>query len=258
MTFFERARDATIGSSGYPALARDRAGGFGYLAFLLLIVLTISAVISSVQTQRVLREAVRRLEAGPDFTVQDGLLDFRGPMPYRYYDHAPFVTVMVDTTGQTSPTSLNGYAAGLLITEDKVYHSAPAVYSLRHFLPGTVTRADLVRAVPGLWVYVPFSYVFVYIFQVGAKALDACLLALIGMQFARSRGYPPSFALAFKLSLYAMTLPIMLQWLLPGFTTIPFSQSGLFGFVLWWGLSALYLTLGMHAYHQSKDTFQGE
>jgi hypothetical protein len=257
MTLFERARDATIGSSGYPNLARDRSGGFGYLAILLLIVLTVAAVITSVQTQRMLRTMADRISAGPDFTVEDGLLTFRGTMPYHYYDDAPYAAVIVDTTGQTGPDSLKGYAAGVLITKDTVYQTsptgAPRSITIRQFFPQLVTRGNVVSAIPDLWQVVPFAYVFIYVFQLGAKLVDACLLAFIGLLYATRQGYQASYALSFKLSLYAMTLPIMLQWLMPGFTTIPMSQAGVVGMVLWWGLSILYLTRGLQAYYQAND-----
>ncbi|HLN63965.1 MAG TPA: DUF1189 family protein [Symbiobacteriaceae bacterium] len=254
MSFLERIREATIGFRGYPDLARDKASGFGYLSVLLLIVIAIAAVIQSVSMTRYLESLAQRLQAGPDFTVTHGQLDFRGPMPYRYYDEAPYVLVMVDTTGKTGPEAIRETAAGLLFTRDQVYQArwggSVAATPLRQLLPGTVTRDEIARIVPGLWRAVPFTYLFLFLFQVGAKAVDACVLALIGQRYGRRLGHSVPFGLSFKLSLYAMTLPIILQWLGPGFSTVPLDLSGVLGFAVWWGLATLYVTRGLRAYYE--------
>ena len=254
MSFLERIRDATIGFRGYSDLGRDKASGFGYLSVLLLIVIAIAAVIQSVSISRYLESLAQRLQAGPDFTVTNGQLDFRGPMPYRYYDEAPYVLVMVDTTGKTGPEAIRTTAAGLLFTRDQVYQTrwagSVAATPLRQMFPYTATRDDLVRIVPRLWRAMPFTYAFLFVFQVGAKAVDACVLALIAQRYGRRLGHEVPFGLSFKLSLYAMTLPIILQWLVPGFSTVPLGLSGVLGFAVWWGLATLYATRGLRAYYE--------
>jgi hypothetical protein len=56
-----------------------------------------------------------------------------------------------------------------------------------------------------------------------------------------------SFDLGFKLGLYAMTLPIIIQWIPLAFTTL---SPG--GFAVWWALAILYLIMGLRA-HQVTE-----
>lgn len=256
MSFLERFKDATIGFSGYPRLARDRASGFGYLALLLFLVLTISAVITTTRWKREMAFAAQELAKAPDFGVTGGEVYFEGPMPYKVEDPTSKALIIVDTTGQTSTDVLVGSNNGMLITKDKIYQMPPGgrlqTTDLKQ-LPISLHKQDVVGFLESLWVFVPVGYVFVYMFQLGFKALDAVILGLIGMLAFNNSGRQVPFQLSFKLGLYAMSLPIIIQWIVPGFTTIPFLPGGFTGFVVWWGLSILFVTMGLRAHFRSQD-----
>lgn len=256
MSFLERFKDATIGFSGYPRLARDRASGFGYLALLLFLILTISAMITTTQWRREMAFAAQELAKAPDFGVTNGEVYFEGPMPYRVEDPTSRALIIVDTTGQTTPDVLTGSNNGILVTRDKLYQMHPGgrlqTQDLKQ-LPVSFNKQDVANFLESIWVFVPVGYVFVYLFQLGFKALDAVILGLIGMLALNGSNRKVPFQLSFKLGLYAMTLPIIIQWIVPGFTTIPFLPGGLTGFVVWWGLSILFVTMGLRAHYRSQD-----
>lgn len=256
VSFLERFKDATIGFSGYPRLARDKASGFGFMAFILFLALTVSCIITTVNMRRELAFAVDQLATAPNFGIRNGEVYFDGPMPYRIEEKDSKTLIIVDTTGKTTADALRGYSNGMLITRDKVHQ----VQSLGRVqttdlkqLPFTFSKADVMGFMESLWILVPVAYIFVYLFQLGFKAINACVLGLVGMLYGNARGRQVPFQLGFKLGLYAMTLPIIIQWILPGFTTIPRSAMGWSGFLGWWGVSILYLIMGLEAHHRSSD-----
>lgn len=243
MSFVSRFKDATIGFVGYPRLAQDPAGGFGYLALLLLIVMTLSGVIATQQVRTVMSEAAQELSRGPDFALENGQVTFTGPMPYRMGQPGG-ATIIVDTTGQTTEAALKGARPGsMLITRDRFFQVSNfnqiqatdlSLVRLR------LNKADVIDLMARLHWLVPVGYLFAYALQLGFKALDAVILALIAVLYGRSVRQEVSFHLGFKLGLYAMSLPIVIQWLYPSFHTYR-----LYGFVIWWGLTVLYLIMGL-------------
>ncbi len=250
MNFVEQFKDATIGFRGYTRLARTRGSGFGYMALLLMIVLAVSATIQTVQTKRLMVELDRQLTAAPEFGVKNGEFFFNGPMPYTVGSEVN--QLIIDTTGKTSPEALGGKAPGsMLLTRDTLYQVSvrgdvtPVPLGM---LQGEVTKADLRALMQRAHIIVPFAFLFIYVFQLGAKALDAIILAGLAALSARSWRREISFDLGYKLGLYALTLPTILQWIFPGYSS--FSGSGLVSF---WGLAVLYLMLGLRAYLRGEE-----
>lgn len=246
MSFVSRFKDATIGFVGYPRLAQDPSGGFGYLALLLLIVMTLSGVIATQQVRTVMSEAAQEVARGPDFVFENGQLTFTGPMPYRM-GQGGGATITVDTTGQTTEAVLKGAKPGsMLITRDKFYqvsNFSQIQATDLSLLKLRLHKADVIDLMARFHWFVPVGYLFAYAFQLGFKALDAVILALIALLYGRTLRQEVSFNLGFKLGLYAMSLPIVIQWLYPNFYTYR-----LYGFVIWWGLAVLFLIMGLRTH----------
>jgi hypothetical protein len=248
MSFIERFQLATIGFSGYSKLGRDRANGFGYMSLLLLIVLAISALVDTVRFGRMTEELAQQLASSPNFALENGTVRFEGPMPYRLETGDDLF--IVDTTGQTTVEELQKHGNGVLVTKDRLYQvdgGRIQEQDLRQ-IPLTITRDDVVRLVRSLTWVVPLGYLLIYPFQVGFKALDAVVLALLAMLYGGAVRRKVPFDLGFKLGLYAITLPTIVQWLFPGFTTLRLQ-----GFALWWGLAILYLLMGLRSYLRDED-----
>lgn len=245
MSFLEKLKDATIGFSGYARLARDPRGGFGFIALLLAIVLAINGYINMVQLRRATAELAGQMSTWPEFGVRDGQFYFEGPMPYE--QTAPDGTLLiVDTTGQTTPDALKGRRA-LLVTRERYYMIQPGIPS-REFdfakLRTDVTRQDLREIIAaGPQRILPFVYLFIYLFQLGFKALDGLILALVAIIYGRMVRRQVPFELGFRLGLYAMSLPIMIQWIYPNFHTWT-----TMGFTIWWSVATIYLLFGLRAY----------
>lgn len=256
MNFIERFKDAVIGFSGYPRLLKDKAGGFGYIALLLLIVMAISGAIGTWQARQGMAQAADKLAAAPDFSLSGGEVHFSGPMPYRI-DIGNGAVVIVDTTGQTTEADIkNARPNSILITKDTLYQvrSFGGIQSTDlKSLPLSFDKSTIISLMKSMWMLAALFYVLAYGFQLGAKALDACILALIAQAYGSSQRRVVPFELGFKAGLYAMTLPILIQWI-PFDRLIPFAYSSLSKwFFVWWGLAILYVIMGMRAYFDSPD-----
>lgn len=250
MSFIEEFKDATIGFRGYTRLARSRGTGFGYMALLLALVLAIAAAIYTVQARRAFAEMDRRFAAAPDFAIKNGEFSFQGPMPYQL--GTPEVPMILDTTGQTNPEALRGRPFGsFLITRDKIFQvglrGAVTPMDLKA-LGGDLTKERVRDVIRNLHKGVPFLFLFVYVLQLGAKAVDALLLGAVALLYARSEGRTISFDLGYKLGLYAMTIPLLIQWILPQYSSFRIA-----GLAIWWGVALLYLILGLRAYFKGEE-----
>jgi hypothetical protein len=256
VSFFERLKESTIGFSGYRRLIRDRTGGFGYVSLLLLIVLAISCLINTVKFKNELAVVADQVAAAPDFGLQNGEVYFNGKMPYKITFPGDSTIIVVDTTGQTKPDDLKGYTQGILITKDKLYQVQLGRTQETDLtrLPITVTKADLVSAMRGMWWIVPVGFMFLYPFQLGFKALDAVVLAVIASLWGSVQRREVPFALGYKVGLYAMSLPIIMQWVVPNYSVNPLNWPvGAAGFFAWWAVAIIYLIYGLQSYFRPQD-----
>ncbi|MDF2626539.1 MAG: hypothetical protein K0R39_370 [Symbiobacteriaceae bacterium] len=255
MTFLERLKAAVAGFHGYADLGRDRASGFGFMALILLLVMTVSCIGSTYQFSTSLGTAVEDMKQVPDFRIVNGEIEYEGPMPVIVEDENS--VFILDTSGQTGPEAIEGRPNGMLVTRDKVYQSRGGrveQIDLPSNLPITLSKSDVMGMMEKLWIVVPIAYVFMFLFQLGFKALDACVLGLAALIWGSATNRKVDFGLGYKLGLYAMTIPMALQWLVPGYTTLPFGglQASM-GFVLWWVLALVYLIFGLQAYYRTQD-----
>lgn len=255
LSFLERLKAAVAGFNGYADLGRDRASGFGFMAFILFLVMTVSCIGATYRFSSGLGTAAQDMQQVPDFRIVNGEIQYDGPMPVIVEDENSLF--ILDTTGQTGPEAIEGHPNGMLITRDRVYQQRLGrmeQYDLPSTLPITLTKADVIGMMQKLWIVVPIGYLFMFLFQLGFKALDACILGAVALIWGSSTNHKVDFGLGFKLGLYAMTIPIALQWLVPGYTTIPFSGMwGALGFFAWWVLAIVYLIFGLQAYFRNQD-----
>lgn len=245
VSFVERFKDATIGFSGYPRLARLRSGAFAFMAVLLFLAVGIAGTITTVQMSRLMAQVSQEILRGPDFALRDGQFHFEGEMPYRMGDEE-YLVVIVDTTGQTAPEALRREPpSSLLITRTALYQVDP-LGTLRKndlsLVPAEVTRHDVVAVLGRFHRWVPVLYLLIYVFQLGFKVLEAFILGAVAVRYGRAMRWQVSMGLGFTLGLYAMSLGNVLQWVLPNFRTYTAT-----GAMVWWGLSLVYLLQGLRA-----------
>lgn len=244
MSFLEDLKDATIGFSGYARLGREARHPFRYLVTLLAIVVAINGYINYVRMRNVTEATLPVVQQMPDFRLEDGRFTFDGPMPYEL--RALGMRFIIDTTGQTGPGAL-GSEAGFLITADHYYMTRPGVPAQAidlSLIRGNLSRDDLILFLEsGPHRMIPFFFALIFAAQVGFKALDAAILAGITTLSTRGNRRPVPFNLAYRLALYALSLPIIIQWIWPNYSILSIG-----GFAIYWGLATTYLAFGLRAY----------
>jgi hypothetical protein len=249
LRFHERFKDATIGFSGYARLLKEPENGVSYMALLLLIVLSISCVIMTNNVRLGLMDLRPRLAQAPDFSLVNGEVHYTGKMPFEVKDANGNAVLILDTTGQTTIESLAGKKNVTLIGRNYMYQvSVSGNGTITNFQqPGmnqiSVTKQGVQAFVnKDLQWLTPVVYIFIYGFQLGAKALDALILGLVALIAANAFGQKIPLATGYKLGLYAISLPTLIQWVWPGFSTLTFT-----GFVIWWALAIIYTVMGLRA-----------
>ncbi|HLO03190.1 MAG TPA: DUF1189 domain-containing protein, partial [Symbiobacteriaceae bacterium] len=229
MGFFQRLKDATIGFSGYARLGRSR-WAFGFMTLVLLISMAVGVARWTKEVREFGQVAAQELASGPDWGLVDGEFHYDGPMPA-----FPAENIVIDTTGKYDPEQLRTMRQGILITQDRMYNwNSPRMQELDLAeIPFTFTRADMSALVQGIYGFVPVLGILTFLFQLGFKAFDAVILAWIGQLAVKVNGRPAPFGQAYQIALYAMTIPIIIQWI---FGLSSFSM----GFFIWWGVGVLY------------------
>jgi len=246
VSFFAKLKDSTIGFSGYARLVRDPRGGFGFVATLLAVVVAIHGYMTMVEVGRATQQMAQQVESWPEFRIGQGRVEFAGEMPFT--ETMPDGTrLVIDTTGQTLPENLNVNRGTVLVTSDRFYFMQPGIPAWEMditTMQGELTKEALrqfLAARPER--IISFFYLFVYIVQLAFKALDAALLGLLAQFYANSLRRPIPYEVGYKIGLYAMTLPIIIQWVWKEFTV--FSPPG---FTIWWTIAGIYAIFGLRAY----------
>lgn len=256
MSFLDRLKAAVVGFNGYADLGRDRASGFGFMALILLLVMTVSSIGATYQFSTSLGTAVEDMQQVPDFRIVNGEIEYEGPMPVIVEDENSLF--ILDTTGQTGPEAIERHPNAVLVTRNVVYQYRTGKleqFDLPSTMPITLTKAEIMGMMQKFWIVVPIAYVFMFLFQLGFKALDACILGLAALIWGSATNRKVDFGLGFKLGLYAMTIPMGLQWLIPGYTTLPFGGlRASMGFVIWWVVALVYLIFGLQAYYRNQES----
>jgi len=216
------------------------------MAVLLFISVAIAGAITMVQTYRLTHAMAEGMQRGPDFGLKDGVFYFDGEMPYKVGGADGFFAVIVDTTGKTSPDVLKMEPVNsLLITETTLYQVDP-MHKIRatplQALPIEFTREDLVEELKRVYLWVPFFYLLMYGFQLGFCSINAAILGRVANAYAANFRRQVPRDLGLKLAFYAMSLPTLLSWVFPYFRNYT-----LRGFLLWWGVSLIYLLQGTKA-----------
>lgn len=241
MGFFQRLKDATIGFSGYARLGRTR-WAFGFMTLILLISMAVGIARWTRDVREVGQIAAQEMSTGPDWGLVNGEFHYEGAMPAY-----PANNLVVDTTGQYQPDQLKQMPRAILITADRIYNwnGQMQVIELRE-VPFNFTRADMSKLMQQLYVYIPLVGLMLFLFQLGFKAFEAVILAWIGQMAVKVDGRPATFGPAYQIALYALTIPIILQWI------FGLSSMGM-GFFVWWGVAVIYTIGGLRAYYTGAN-----
>ncbi|HWP97744.1 MAG TPA: DUF1189 domain-containing protein [Syntrophomonadaceae bacterium] len=239
MNLFKSMKDSIISLQAYPEFLKQSSGQivkYWFLAWLLLGTLwLVYPIITLIQGIGEFQNYCSKQM--PDFKLENGELEVYAQMPIISKDDDNIL--IVDTTGQTSDSILNGYKQGVFISKTKMVNKKSEFetqvtdfQSLKQF---TITKADAIKWLPLLnWASL-FVYVFGIIYYLLAKLMTALFVGLAGLIMCAIQKISLSFNETFTLAVYVLTLPLLLQILNGIAGGIPF-----FGLV-YYIVIALYL-----------------
>jgi len=155
-------------------------------------------------------------QSWPDFKLAGGVLEVDAPMPM-IIDNGDGSLTIVDTSGKTYLTLLEAYpSAGYVITRDQIFQRREGRarvidFKTLHFI--TFTKQILVHWMAYFrWISVLiiiFGFPFLYVFKLLEAAAAALVAMLAGFIFRSILNYSQ----AFRISVYALTIPFIAQGL---------------------------------------------
>jgi len=152
----------------------------------------------------------------PEFVLQNGQLAVQGKMPFISKDEVNKTAVLiVDTSGQTGPDVLKDYREGALITKDKIIYKKSA-FETREYDLGAYRAFSFNKhqAVGFLTAARPYFYVglllAIVLSSLAGRLLIALFIALLGLPLYWAIKVHVSYGDIYKLTIYAMTGPMLL------------------------------------------------
>ena len=150
----------------------------------------------------------------PDFIFTGGELAVKAPMPYVIHDTKEMI-IVADTSGKTNEQVLNDREKGLFIGKNKVVDKMSQVetrtYDLSKMKDITFTKADVVQVIPLLKWFNIILVIGLFLFGIMANLFAALIVASCGWLASKIMSYNIIFANLYKISIHALTLPLVLE-----------------------------------------------
>ncbi len=151
----------------------------------------------------------------PDFIFANGALTVNAPMPYiiNKEEDALFI---VDTSGKSDESILKDYKKGIFIGKDKIVTKKNVFetknYDLEKFRKFALTKADVVKYLPwSKWINL-FVELVGYISGVIINLVAALIVGICGWIVSKIMSAPIKCKDLYKISIYTLTLPLLLEW----------------------------------------------
>ncbi len=229
----------------FKAYAGFKKGSMGRAFLYLFVVSMISGIIGSVKIYMGMDQAFKDMHQTftkdfPNFTFTKDGLEVEGKMPIISAEGNKFITI-VDTEGKVSPSVLDQYEEGIYVGKTKIIFKRNQVetreYDLSSFKEiAPLTKSDVEKFFAYSWVMSLIVIIFFLVFYFIAKIVNALVVGLIGLIYSAVTRSGESFGDLFKLSIYALTLPIIIETVLTlTGIKIPFFS------VIYFGLATGYL-----------------
>jgi len=186
-----------------------------YLACLVLLVSIPTFLYIYIDMSAGVQKLAEQIKTGwPDFKLAQGQLRVYSVMPMVINNGDGSLTV-IDTTGRAYSTILHDYpTASYIITRDQIFQRRTGqarVVDFKMTRQITFTKQTLVYCLDHFtWLgvlMIIFGFPFLYLFKILEAAAAAVVALLVGMA-ARAR---LNYEQAFRISLYALTVPFIVQ-----------------------------------------------
>lgn len=248
--FFKDMNDSAVNFSAYRNFAvHPWSRVIGYLVLLVLLLGT-PVLLSFVSdfNREVDRVAEKFSRAVPDFLLKNGELQVFGEMPLVFEDESGGrkSVIVVDTSGKTDESILRDYETGIFISKTKVVQKRNSletqIFYFSNFQDLTVTKKDVLEWLPYLKLTAVFIVIFGLIYFFLAKLCTAALSGVLCLLFSRIQQRRLTYEQGVKISVYALTIPTLLQALqaviLPNLFAVGFLYYVVLLIYLWFGVQS--------------------
>lgn len=240
ISIFQRFYYSIISFDKYRLFLRQSMGKAVTYLLLLTLVLSAAIYISEYYRYNEIFDFTAKFisEELLDFRFENGRLEVSGEMPITIdNDNIPFV---IDTRPDAEDRILNTYDIVMLITSDKFIvknYIERSEVPLSLYKGLVLTRDDLISGIPFVKPIYAVFLVFTAIFFIIGKFISVFVVSLIGRAVNSMKGTRLSYQSIFKISVYSMTLPLVV------FSILNILQLGIpFMWVLFYVCCAVYVT----------------
>jgi len=253
MGFFRQFKNSVTDFNSYNIyIIYSLRRAFLYLFLLTLIFGTITGVKVLYDFNTGLNEIIQGVQTEiPNFKLQNGELFVDANMPL-LLDKSQDSIFIIDTSEQTNQNILKDYPRGILITKNEVIQKKneieTSLYSFKDLGDLVVTKSDFEKYLPYLKILNVFIVVFGFIGFFIGKLFSVLILSLVGLLISKIQKYDSGFGNLFKVSIYVLTLPLMIKTVLVLFdVTIPYFS------LLYYGIAIFYLWHIIKILNRPKD-----
>jgi hypothetical protein len=255
LNFFTRIYYSMAGFDNYRYFLRQGAGKA--VLYLLLLATLIGAVtyIPLIGTlNRAIDEIITNFDSTvPEFTFSNGELNVEGKMPLRL--GADDYPIIVDTSSNPDESILEDYDSAIMFTKDKMIQKTYVnrqVTNLSALKGITFTKANIKEMLPMMKPMVTVAIIFVVIFFIISKFFDAFIFSLIGMIINSVRKTKMSYQSIFKISVFSLTLPILICTLLTILLHAPYM------WLLYSVIAAVYIYGAINSIKKEIDSYHSD
>lgn len=234
---------------------RDEKGGrvFLYLLILALVLGTISMLLPLAQFLQGVDEMIAVYkQSAPEFRFENGELAVDAEMPIIFDDPRQNAIYIIDTSGETGMEALEEYDRGLVLTNRmaiiKQNRLQQRVIDLAELRGLRFNKEIFGGFLPYLKAISLLILLFGWIGFICGKLLSGLWVALIGLIIFSTTRLKEPFGRLYKMSIYALTLPILVKTILEAVGWKPS-----WFFLVYYVIAAVYIYLAAQAIREVKS-----
>jgi len=254
--FFTKVKISLTSPKAYADLLKESMGkAIVYLLLICIIFGGIAAIKDIVTYEQVINNfSVNLKDKVPDFTFKDGELNVAGTMPI-ILDDDKGNPIIINTDATTDKSLLDNYSSGILITKTELFQkispTSTKETSFESLKTMTFTNANLSNWLNISKVLVFFTIIIEPLFFFGFKFISVLIITILGLILNAIFKSKLFFKELYKLSIYAITLSIIVK---VGFKLfdVPTGVFSLFS-LLYYGIGLVYLGLALKAINKNQQ-----
>lgn len=251
--FFRRIFYSITSFDKYRYFLRQSTGkAVVYLLLLSLFLGVIITVQYGIEYNRIIDGVISNMSGKiPDFELANGKLSVNGRMPIIIGGAAS--PIIIDTSPNADEKILNQYDTAILITSDKIIQKNFAsrnVTDLSQLQGFVLNRKSVEEALPLMKPLGNIIIVFIGIFFVCGKFISALIVSLLGLMVNSARNTRLTYNNIFKISVYAMTLPLFIGTVLDlAAPVFPYK------WLLFYAIAFVYVVFAINSIKKELDSY---